>query len=142
MGKAERQREQATRPQERQRDKPRTAEPWLWNVVLINDDEHTYDYVIHMMQSLFAMPRERALQLAERVDREGRAVCATTHKEHAELKCEQILGFGRDPALAACKGSMTAVIEPAQDEGDGEGGGGSGGGGTGGSGGDGQAAGS
>ena len=113
MGKAERQREQATRPQERQRDKPRTAEPWLWNVVLINDDEHTYDYVIRMMQKVFRHTPERAYEIARTVDGQGRAVCFTTHRELAELKCEQVMGFGPDPQMTGCAGAMSAVIEPA-----------------------------
>jgi ATP-dependent Clp protease adaptor protein ClpS len=95
-----------------------TRQPWLWNVVLLDDQEHTYEYVIRMMQSLFAHPTERALKIAKSVDAEGRAVCITTHREHAELKRDQILGFGRDPLMTVCKGSMTAIIEPAEFSGD------------------------
>lgn len=84
-----------------------------WNVVLLNDEEHTYEYVIRMMQGLFGHPREKAYAIARTVDKEGRAVCLTTHKEHAELKRDQILAFGRDPLMAISKGSMTAIIEPA-----------------------------
>lgn len=119
MGKAESHKETAART--RAKPAPQVKQPWLWNVVLLNDEEHTYDYVIHMMQSLFAMPKDKALRLAESVDKSGRAVCLTTHKEHAELKCEQILSFGRDPAMATCKGSMSAVIEPAEGGGEGDG---------------------
>lgn len=89
-------------------------QPWLWNVVLLDDQEHSYDYVVRMMQELFSASAERALQVAQTVDREGRAVCMTCHKELAELKREQILSFGRDPQLAASKGPMSAVIEPAE----------------------------
>lgn len=96
-------------PQEAQPKKP-----WLWNVVLLDDQEHSYDYVVRMMQELFGASAERALQLAQTVDREGRAVCMTCHKELAELKREQILGFGRDPQLSASKGPMAAVIEPVE----------------------------
>lgn len=98
-------------------------------MVLLDDEHHTYDYVIRMMQSLFGYSVEKAFMIAKKVDTEGRAVCLTTHKEHAELKRDQILAFGRDPLMATCKGSMTAIIEPAEFEGDeGEGGGGSRGG--------------
>lgn len=118
MGKAESQREAQAKTRAAARPKPEVRQPWLWNVILLNDEEHTYDYVIHMMQSLFAMPREQAFRLADSVHNAGRGICLTTHKEHAELKCEQILGFGRDPAMATCKGSMSAIIEPAVGEGD------------------------
>lgn len=93
---------------------PATKQPWLWNVVLLDDQDHTYDYVIRMMQELFGHAKGRADQIAYTVDRQGRAVCATTHKEHAELKREQILSFGRDPLVAQSKGPMGAVIEPAE----------------------------
>jgi ATP-dependent Clp protease adaptor protein ClpS len=96
--------------------KPR--QPWLWNVVLLDSDLHTYEYVVKMMRTLFAHPGEKALQIAKRVDGDGRAVCLTTHKEHAELKRDQILAFGRDPLMSDCRGSMHAVIEPAWGEGD------------------------
>ncbi|MGD9688908.1 MAG: ATP-dependent Clp protease adaptor ClpS [Phycisphaerales bacterium] len=88
--------------------------PWMWNVVLLNDQEHTHDYVIRMLQTIFAHGREHADVLAQEVDREGRAICLTTHKEHAELKCEQVLAFGRDPLVPRSKGAMRAIIEPAQ----------------------------
>lgn len=93
--------------------KQRNAQPWLWQVVLIDDQEHTDTYVVRMMQELFNLQGEKALQIAELVDAHGRAVVLTTHKELAELKRDQILGYGRDTLVATCKGSMNAVIEPA-----------------------------
>ena len=91
-----------------------TDQPIPWNVVLLDDDEHSYEYVIRMMQELFGHPLERAFKVAKTVDTEGRVVCLTTHKEHAELKRDQILASGRDPLMAESKGSMSAIIEPAE----------------------------
>lgn len=91
-----------------------TKQPHLWNVVLLNDEEHTYEYVIRMMQDLFAHGKEKAFKIAKCVDSDGRAVCLTTHKEHAELKRDQIHAFGRDALMAESKGSMSAIIEPAE----------------------------
>jgi ATP-dependent Clp protease adaptor protein ClpS len=101
-------------------DKPKTKQPWLWNVVLLNDEEHTYEYVIKMMQEVFAHDLEKSFTIAVKVDGDGRAVCTTTHKEHAELKRDQIHAFGRDPLMAVSKGSMSAVIEPAWGEDEGQ----------------------
>ena len=100
----------------RQHSKPK-RQP-RYNVILWNDDDHTYDYVIRMMQELFGHDKNRADQIAYTVDRQGRAVCGTTHKEHAELKREQIIAFGRDPLVPQSKGAMRAVIEPAECESD------------------------
>jgi ATP-dependent Clp protease adaptor protein ClpS len=85
----------------------------LWNVVLVNDDDHTYDYVIEMLMKLFGHPPERAYEMARTVDTSGRVVVDTTTRERAELKQEQIHAYGRDWRLARCQGSMTAEIEPA-----------------------------
>ncbi len=93
----------------------RVKQPWLWNVVLLDDQEHTDVYVIRMVQELFAMDAERSENVAQLVDAHGRAVVATAHKELAELKRDQILSYGKDPAVASCKGSMHAVIEPVED---------------------------
>ncbi|MEL6797647.1 MAG: ATP-dependent Clp protease adaptor ClpS [Planctomycetota bacterium] len=89
-------------------------QPVPWNVVLLDDDDHSYEYVIRMGQQLFGMSLERAFMLAKTVDSEGRAVCTTTHKELAELKQEQIHSFGPDPLMQRSTGAMSAIIEPAQ----------------------------
>jgi len=91
-----------------------TDRPWLWNVVLLDDDDHSYDYVINLSRKLFAHPVERAFGIAQKVDSQGRAILLTTHKEHAELKVDQIHAFGRDRMISSCEGSMTAILEPAE----------------------------
>lgn len=95
--------------------KPAPAKPKQqprYHVILWDDPDHTFDYVIMMTQQLFGATLERAMQLAKEVDTSGRAVCLTTTKEHAELKRDQIHAFGKDPLLARCSGSMSASIEP------------------------------
>lgn len=102
-----------TSPTRTPKGSPDPDPPRLWHVILLDDDDHSYEYVIEMLQSLFGHPVERAFQIAKSVDSEGRAICRTTHRELAELKVEQIRGFGADPRIASCHGSMSALIEPA-----------------------------
>ncbi len=83
-----------------------------YNVVLWDDDDHTYDYVIRMMRRLFGYNMTQALGIAEQVDAGGRAICLTTTMEHAELKRDQIHAFGRDYNSRNCEGAMSASIEP------------------------------
>lgn len=85
-----------------------------WHVVLLNDDDHTYEYVIEMLVKLFAKTPERAFLHACEVDAQGRTIVDTTSKERAELKVEQIHAYGRDPRLARSAGSMSATMEPAE----------------------------
>ncbi|MGD9692898.1 MAG: ATP-dependent Clp protease adaptor ClpS [Phycisphaerales bacterium] len=102
-----------TRPKAETRSSTDTPVPW--NVILLDDDHHTYDYVIEMMRKVFRLSPIDALRIATTVDLHKRAICLTTHKEHAELKRDQILAYGKDHRIAACAGSMSAIIEPAHD---------------------------
>ena len=81
------------------------------HVILWNDDDHTYQYVVAMLKQLFGHPPEKGFQLAKEVDLKGRAIVLTTTKEHAELKRDQIHAFGADRMIARSKGSMSASIE-------------------------------
>lgn len=84
-----------------------------YHVVLLDDDDHSYAYVIEMLQKLFGYSSHKALELTETVDREGRAIVLTTSLEYAELKRNQILAFGADPLILGSNGSMRAIIERA-----------------------------
>ena len=95
-------------------EETRTRRQPPYNVILLNDDDHTYEYVILMLKELFAYPVEKGFELAKTVDRTGRAIVCTTSMERAELKQEQIHAFGPDPRIAGCQGSMYAEIEPAE----------------------------
>lgn len=83
-----------------------------YNVILWNDDDHSYAYVIVMLQELFGFPVERGYQMAIEVDTSGRVILLTTTREHAELKRDQIHAYGKDALIDQCLGSMSASIEP------------------------------
>ena len=94
----------------RRRKKPR-RQP-RYQVILWNDDDHGYDYVVAMLAQLFGHPLIDGIRLAREVDSTGRAVVLTTTREHAELKRDQIHAFGKDDTIASSQGSMSATIEP------------------------------
>jgi ATP-dependent Clp protease adaptor protein ClpS len=100
-----------TRPREKKEQQTRGQPPY--NVVLLDDDDHSFEYVIRMLKTLFGHPPDRGYRMAMEVHTTGRVIVATTHLEHAELKREQIHAFGPDPLIPRCKGSMSAIIEPA-----------------------------
>lgn len=83
-----------------------------YHVILWDDSDHSYDYVVLLMKNVFRHPIEAGFQIAKEVDSSGRAICLTTTLEHAELKRDQIHAFGKDDLIASCKGSMSASIEP------------------------------
>jgi ATP-dependent Clp protease adaptor protein ClpS len=84
-----------------------------YNVVLLDDDHHTYAYVIEMLGKVFGYDEPKAFKMAEEVDAKGRVILMTTHKEKAELKRDQVLAYGADFRMASSQGSMTATVEPA-----------------------------
>ena len=85
----------------------------LYNVVLLDDDEHTYDYVIEMLTKLFAMSAQQAFEHACEVDAAGRTVVITCELPEAEFGRDQIHAYGADWRMPKSKGSMSAVVEPA-----------------------------
>ncbi len=85
----------------------------LYHAVLLDDDEHTYDYVIEMLQKLFFMSTENAWRHAVEVDSTGRTIVITCEKAEADFARDQIHAFGADPRMPKSKGSMSAVVIPA-----------------------------
>lgn len=85
----------------------------LYNVVLLDDDDHTYDYVIEMLQKLFLLSASGALQHAVEVNTTGRTIVITCELPHAEFARDQIHAYGADWRMERSRGSMSAIIEPA-----------------------------
>ncbi len=85
----------------------------LWHIILLDDDDHTYEYVIEMLGKLFGYSYEKAMALAKEVDANGRVIVETTYLERAEFKRDQIHAYGRDWRITRSKGSMSAILEPA-----------------------------
>jgi len=93
---------------------PETKKQPRYNVILWDDQDHTFAYVIKMMQQIFRKSEQDGKLIAQEVNTSGRAICMTTTKELAELKRDQIHAFGGDPLASRGKGggSMWASIEP------------------------------
>jgi ATP-dependent Clp protease adaptor protein ClpS len=89
----------------------------LYNVVLLDDDDHTYDYVIEMLTRIFLISAADAYRHAVEVDSMGRTVVLTCELPLAEYSRDQIQSYGPDPRMPKCKGSMSAVVEPVSSHG-------------------------
>jgi len=85
-----------------------------YHVVLWDDQDHSYEYVIEMLGKLFGHGRETAFQMAQEVDATGRCNVFTGSLEKAEFKRDLIHGYGADPRIPRCKGSMSASIEASE----------------------------
>ncbi len=87
----------------------------LYNVILLDDDEHTYEYVVEMLQKLFAFSEADAWSHAVEVDTTGRTLVLTCELEQAEFGRDQIHAYGADWRMPQSKGSMSSIVEPAGD---------------------------
>jgi ATP-dependent Clp protease adaptor protein ClpS len=105
-----------TRKKSAPKRKPKSKKLPPFNVVLLDDDDHTVDYVVEMLAKLFGYPSEKGGGLVKTLDSSGRVIVLTTHKELAELKRDQILAYGADWRLERSSGAMKAVIEPAESD--------------------------
>jgi len=93
----------------------------LYHVVLLDDDEHSYEYVIEMLQKLFLLSKEQAFRHAVEVDAMGRTIVLTAELPLATFGRDQIHAYGADWRIPKCKGSMSAIVEPAAGSGKGGG---------------------
>jgi ATP-dependent Clp protease adaptor protein ClpS len=84
----------------------------LFHLILLDDDEHTYAYVIHMLGAVFGYTKEKSFAIACAVDSDGQAILMTGSKDEVERKQHLVHSFGADPAMPSSKGSMSAIIEP------------------------------
>ena len=103
-------------PKYRQKKKDKPKKEPRFHVILWNDDVHTYEYVIIMLYTIFGYPAEKGFQLAREVDTRGKAIIFTSSLEQAELKRDQVLGFGPDPLVAESRGPIVATLEKAPED--------------------------
>jgi len=73
----------------------RVRPPPLFKVLLLNDDYTPMDFVVAVLQSVFAMTREQATQVMLKVHHEGMGVCGVYPRDLAESKVEQVMAFAR-----------------------------------------------
>jgi ATP-dependent Clp protease adaptor protein ClpS len=79
---------------ERAGAKPKKQPPYA--VVVLNDEEHTFQYVIETLMKVFGYPQEKSYTLTLQVHNEGRAIVWSGTREVAELKRDQIRSAGPD----------------------------------------------
>lgn len=84
----------------------------IYHLVLLDDDDHTVDYVTEMLQRLFLLPRDAAHVHALEVHNNSRSIVLTAELPVASFARDQIQGYGADWRVKDSKGSMSAILEP------------------------------
>lgn len=70
--------------------------PSRYQVILMNDDFTTMDFVVEVLRDFFSMSEEQAAQIMLAVHKQGKAVCGTYSKDVAETKAEQVNQYARE----------------------------------------------
>jgi ATP-dependent Clp protease adaptor protein ClpS len=75
--------------------KAKLKQPPLFKVILLNDDYTPMEFVVVVLQTFFAMTREKATQVMLKVHREGMGVCGVYPRDIATTKVEQVGNYAR-----------------------------------------------
>jgi ATP-dependent Clp protease adaptor protein ClpS len=99
-----------TKPREREQTRTRRLPPY--NVILENDDHHSFEFVMDVLRKVLGCTEQRAHQLTEQAHTTGRAIIWTGAKEVAELKVEQLSSFHEIQGEKKL-GALGCYLEPA-----------------------------
>lgn len=100
------------RPKEREEQKTRRLPPF--NVVLKNDDFHSFEFVIDVLRKALSLSEQQAFLHTSEAHTHGRSILWTGPKEVAEFKLEQLQTFSELRASDGAKlGPLDCIIEPA-----------------------------
>ena len=78
-----------------QEAKPKTQQPPLYKVVMLNDDYTPMEFVVQVLQQFFRHSRESAVQIMLHVHTQGRGVAGVFPAEIAETKTAQVNAYAR-----------------------------------------------
>ena len=78
-----------------EKPKATTQRPELFHVVLLNDDYTTMEFVVHVLESVFAKGPAEAYRIMMEVHTRGRGVCGAYTYEVAETKVATVHDLAR-----------------------------------------------
>ena len=76
--------------------RPKLKKPSMYKVVLLNDDFTPMEFVVHVLEAIFAHNRENATRIMLNVHKSGKGVCGIYTKDIAETKVTQVNSYSRE----------------------------------------------
>lgn len=76
--------------------KPKLRRPPLYKVMMLNDDYTPMDFVVEILEVIFAMSREKATHVMLTVHTHGKATCGVYTRDVAETKAAQVNQYARE----------------------------------------------
>jgi len=77
----------------KERAEVKKREPTLYNVVLLNDDYTTMDFVIEVLETVFERTPAEAYRIMLHVHHNGRGIAGVYPWEVAETKADKVVGL-------------------------------------------------
>ena len=75
--------------------KPKLKKPPMYKVLILNDDYTPMDFVVHILEAFFNLPREKAANVMLNVHTKGKGVCGVYTRDVAETKVELVNDYSR-----------------------------------------------
>ena len=85
----------------------------LYHLILLDDNDHTYQYVVEMLGRIFGYGKDKAFAIAAQVDNGGHSIVETVAYDTALKHQLLVHAYGADPRIDHSVGSMSAVLEEA-----------------------------
>jgi ATP-dependent Clp protease adaptor protein ClpS len=77
------------------KSKPKTKKPAMYKVLMLNDDYTPMEFVVHVLERIFAKNRQDATRIMLHVHRRGVGLCGVYTYEVAETKVTQVVDYAR-----------------------------------------------
>jgi len=75
--------------------RPRLKRPPMFKVLLLNDDYTPMEFVVQVLETFFAMSRDKATQIMLHVHTRGVGVCGVFTRDIAETKVAQVTEYAQ-----------------------------------------------
>ena len=76
--------------------KPKTQEPKLYKVILLNDDYTPREFVVQVLKAVFRTTEDQAYRIMMTAHQKGACVVATYTRDIAESKATEATDMGRE----------------------------------------------
>ena len=74
---------------------PKLKKPPMYKVVMLNDDYTPMEFVIMILEKLFRLDHEQAIQVMLNVHQKGKGTCGVYPHEIAQTKVAQVMEIAR-----------------------------------------------
>ncbi len=92
---------------EKQIEKQKIKPPQMWNVIMLNDDFTTFEFVMACLIQIFNKTEQQAFMITQQIHESGKGIVGQYPKDIAETKKEYAMAFARQE-----KHPLNVTIEP------------------------------